>query len=62
MSECVTCNHPAHEWGSCNHAITEDIRDDVGYFAPPTGITRTLIVARCKCRNGNFPALYNDQP
>jgi len=45
---CAICGHSQHE-GRCGYPITEDVRDDVGIFAPATGITRTLIVDTCAC-------------
>jgi hypothetical protein len=49
MSDCTICSHPAHTGRVCESAITEDIRDDVGIFARPTGLTRTMVVGTCKC-------------
>lgn len=46
--KCDICGHSKHV-GRCNVPVTEAIRDDVGYFAPPTGLSRTLIVGTCLC-------------
>ena len=39
--------HVAQVW--CGAYITRTFRDDVGIFAPPTGIERTLIEDICSC-------------
>ena len=49
MTACKNCPHPLHPDRECGAPITETIRDDVGIFAPPSGITRTLIVDHCDC-------------
>lgn len=48
MTDCTRCHHPDHA-GLCGFAITETIRDDVGIFAPPTHVERTLLVGHCRC-------------
>lgn len=42
------CNHGNHV-GPCGFKYTETIRDDVGFFHPPSGITRTMLVGVCDC-------------
>jgi hypothetical protein len=46
--KCESCSHPTH-YGICGYLITETVHDDVGYFAPPTGLTYTFIVDTCHC-------------
>lgn len=50
ITPCRHCTHAPHDMGvRCNAPVTSIIRDDVGYGAPPTYITRTLIVGTCGC-------------
>lgn len=48
MSNYDWCSHGRHD-APCGFKYTEEIRDDVGYFMAPTGITRTLLVGTCQC-------------
>lgn len=48
-AECTNCRHPPHAGRVCRCPITETIRDDVGFFAPPTHIERTIITKTCSC-------------
>lgn len=46
---CTICQHPPHTGRICGWAITETVRDDIGIFARPSGIERTIIAKTCKC-------------
>jgi hypothetical protein len=46
---CPNCPHQAHPGRICGGYITRTIRDDVGIFAKPTGISRTIIDRTCNC-------------
>lgn len=63
ITPCVHCGHTAHDMGAwCGAALTSTIRNDVGYGAPPTYITRTLIVGTCGCTaNGVWRAPTYDE-
>jgi hypothetical protein len=43
------CSHGHHD-GPCGYRYTETVRDDVGIFAPPTGIVRDILVGVCQCQ------------
>lgn len=45
---CTDCGHPPHP-GICGYALTETIRDDIGFLAPPSGEVITEIVGTCRC-------------
>src|SRR5436305_2691756 len=50
ITPCVHCNHAQHDMGvRCGAALTETVRDDVGYARAPTHLTRTLLVGTCGC-------------
>jgi hypothetical protein len=43
------CSHGHHD-GLCGFKYVEIVRDDVGIFAPPTGIWRDILVGVCQCQ------------
>lgn len=49
IADCRACGHHPHVGHGCGYPITETIRDDVGIFCKPSGITRTVLVDMCNC-------------
>jgi len=54
--KCPSCDHQWHNGRPCNAPITTTIRDDIGFFAPPSGQEFILLDRTCAC--GRYDVCY----
>lgn len=46
------CWHGPHDI-PCGYRYVETVSDTVGFFRPPTGIVRDILIAVCRCRGSH---------